>query len=225
MADAIAVAKQFQSILGRAPTGPEAEYFAKFLDEGSIQPHEIGQILQSTPEFQTTQLQSNARQFGEQLNEQNAGILGQAGAEANSRFAGLGRQNTSAIGSSIMQAGGQLAQQRQSALASFYGQGLQQNQGLYQQGGQGALERAYGFRDEARQRRYQLEDRNYMANMYADLAGRQSKSQKSQALGGMAMGLAGAGLGAYAGSFAGPGGAMAGAKLGAGLGQGAGGLF
>lgn len=147
MADFTQAAQQFQQILGRAPTQDEINYFSKHLDEGNLMPQEIGQILQSTPEYQNSQLTKNTAEFGDQLNAQNGAILDMAGAKANSRFAGLGRPNTSAMGASVMQAGGQLAQQRQSALASFYGQGLQNNANMAAQQGQGAVARAYGLRD------------------------------------------------------------------------------
>lgn len=150
--------EQFQQILGRQPTQDEFQYLNRFISEGQLQPHEVGQFLQSMPEYQNTLLNQNTAQYGQQLNEQNKAILDQAGAAANSRFASLGRPNTSAMGASVLRAGGQLAQQRQSALADFYGRGLQQNmQNVYGQG-QSALQRGYGLRDETRNRGYEIED-------------------------------------------------------------------
>lgn len=157
-ADYNALNDQFQQLLGRQISPDEFQYLGKFMNEGNLQGHEIGQLVQSLPEYQNNLLNKNTAQFGQQLNAQNQAILGQAGAEANSRFASLGRPNTSAIGASILQAGGQLAQQRQSALADFYGRGLQQNAALGVQQGQNALNRGYGLRDETRQRGYQIED-------------------------------------------------------------------
>ncbi len=158
------LASQFQSILGRPATQDELDYFNKHITDGNLQPYEVGQILQSTPEYQNTLLNKNTAQFGEQLSAQNKGILDQAGASAQSRFAGLGRPNTSALGASVMQAGGALAQQRQSALADFYGKGLNTNAALGAQQGQSQLGRAYDYAGEKRQRGYQLEDYSLQQN-------------------------------------------------------------
>ena len=211
---------QFQQILGRAPSPDEAAFFQKFLSEGSIQPHEIGQILQATPEYQQSQLTKNAADFGTQLNAQNESILNQAGAAANSRFASLGRPVTSAQGASVLQAGGQLAQQRQSALASFYGQGLQNNAALGVQQGAGALERGYGMRDETRQFGQQLQLARYNQNNYNDYLNQANRRSRSRAL----TGFAGAAGGALIGGLV-PGGGVAAAGLGAGLGGQAGGFL
>lgn len=157
---------QFQRILGRAPTSDELSYFQKFIDAGELQNEEIGQILQSTPEFQQAQLQKNTADFGQRLQANDQQILQQgsdiAGAQATSRFAGLGRPNSSALAASVFGQTGKLAsslaQNRQSALADFYGRGLQQNAALGAQQGQNSLNRGYGLRDETRRRGYEIED-------------------------------------------------------------------
>jgi hypothetical protein len=225
--------QQFLSILGRAPSQAETDYYQKFLSEGGIQPYEIGQILQATPEFQQARLEKDTTAYGQKLQAGDDQIMQRgadmAGAQAQSRFAGLGRPNSSALAASVFGQQGQLAsslaQSRQSALADFYGQGLKQNMALYQQGGQNGLERAYGLRDESRQYGQQMELANrgqaYYSSML-DKANRQSRNQGMAAFGGS---LLGAGIGAFGGSFAGPGGTMLGAQLGAGVGGKAGGLF
>lgn len=169
MAD-IALTNQFRDVLGRLPSQDELDYFQKFITEGRIQPQEVGQILQSTPEFQQTQLNKNTEAYGQRLDASNNEALQRgadvAGAQAQSRFAGLGRPNSSALAASVFgqtgQLAGQLAQQKQSALASFYGQGLQTNQNAYAQQGQGILNNAYGMRDEERiaqrNRNWEIED-------------------------------------------------------------------
>jgi hypothetical protein len=164
--DSSGIVGQFQNILGRAPTQSEINYFSKFIGEGQLQEQEIGQILQSTPEFQQTLLQKNTQQFGDQLNQQNSAILDQAAAATNSRFASLGRSGSSAMAASVAQAGGQLAQQRQSALAQFYGQGLQNNAANQYRQGQDALSRGYGRQEEARGRSYQMDDYYRQQNDY-----------------------------------------------------------
>jgi hypothetical protein len=159
---------QFQQLLGRPITQDEWQYLGKFVNDGHLQTNEIGQIIQSMPEFQQKQLDRNATDYGDVLNKQNSAILDQAAAATNSQFARLGRPNSSAMGAAVARAGGQLAQQRQSALAAFYGGGLQQNQGLQTGMGQNALSRGYGLRDESRQRGYQIEDYYRQKNDAAD---------------------------------------------------------
>lgn len=158
MADYNALNQQFQQLLGRDISQDEFKYLGKFMDDGQLQGHEIGQIVQSMPEFQRQQLDRDANAFSEKLNAQNSSILDQAAASANSQFANLGRPVSSGMVAQVAQAGGQLAQQRQSALAAFYGGGLQNNMANQYGQGQNSLNRGYGLRDEARQRGYQIED-------------------------------------------------------------------
>jgi len=158
----------FQDHLGRAADQGEFDFFNRLISNGHIQPYEIGQVLQGTPEYQSALLSKNTAKYGDQLNAQNAGILDQAAAAANSRFTSLGRPVTSAQSASVLQAGGQLAQQRQSALADFYGRGLQQNASISQMQGNSALGRAYQLQDESRQRAYQLDDFNRMHDLQQD---------------------------------------------------------
>lgn len=215
---------QFAQFLGRAPNPDELAYFQKFIQQEGIQPHEVGLMLQGTPEFQGQQLNRDTQAYGAQLAQGDQGILDRAAATAQSRFAGLGRNVTSAQVGALSQVAQNLAQDRQSAIAAFYGQGLQGNRSLQAGLGQGALERAYGLRDETRQRGYQIEDRNYMKSMYDDYLNQQRRAGRAGALGSM-LGMAG---GAAAGALIPGGGAMGaniGAQLGGGFGRNAGGLF
>lgn len=172
----MAINAQFQQILGRIPTPEEAAYFQKFIDAGDLGEHEIGQILQATPEYQSAQLTKNTAQFGQTLQANDSAVLSQAadrfGAQAQSKFAGLGRPNSSAMAAQVFSQGGQLAgnlaQSRQSALADFYGNGLRTNAANAAAQGQGAVDRGYGLRDERRQRGYQIEDYYRMKNDYQD---------------------------------------------------------
>jgi hypothetical protein len=227
------VSRQLQALLGRGATPDEVAYYNKFIQDEKITPHEIGLMIQNSPEYQGQALNRDVQGFQNTLQAQDQGYLQNAadiaGAQAQSRFAGLGRPNSSALAASVFGATGQaaqgLAQQRQSALANFYGQGLNQNRALSQSLGQGAMERGYGLRDDAKNFERQV-DLTRIGNQYQqDLYSQYAKSQKKSALGGSIGGVAGALGGAALGSFAGPGGTMAGARLGGGLGQGFGGLF
>lgn len=161
------VEQQFLRILGRPPRPDELEYMVGLMTDEAMSANEIGQVLQGMPEFQSRQLDQNAQKYGQALDASNQGVLNQAAATAQSSLASLGRPGSSAMGASILSAGGDLARQRQSALAQFYGQGLQQNQALTQGYGQNALARGYGLRDEKRQRGYQIEDYYRQKNDFA----------------------------------------------------------
>lgn len=159
---------QFQQILGRAPTPDELAFFNKYLNSGDLGAHEIGQVLQNTPEYQNSLLTKNLGQYGDVLQANDSKVLQQgadvAGTQAISRFASLGRPNSSAMAAQVFgktgQLAGQLAQSRQSALADFYGRGLQQNAALGAQNGQSALSRAYFTAD----RRHQEDQDQYWYN-------------------------------------------------------------
>lgn len=209
---------QFQQHLGRAATAPELDYLNKFIGEGSLQPYEIGQILQGTPEFQKAQLERNTQALGQQFDQGSQGVLDRAAATANSQFASLGRPVTSAQSASVLQAGGQLAQQRQSLLSGFYGQGLNQNMNLYQNGAQNGLERGYGLRDQASQHAYDQGMFNRGNDLYQSYLNQANGQQRNRGYGQ----LGGALLGGAAGAYMPGGGAMTG-MLGARLGAGAGG--
>lgn len=197
--------QQFQSILGRPASQDELDFFGKFLDEGSLQHEEIGQVIQSLPEGQRKQLAADTSAYGAKLNEQNAAILDQAGASAASRFAGLGRPQTSALGASVMQAGGQLAQARQSALADFYGQGLKQASGSGISLGENALSRGYGLRDETRKRGYEIQDYYRQKNDYEDAKNASSgwNAITPEFVTGQVLGAAGKAGAAYLGGYGG----------------------
>jgi hypothetical protein len=216
------VNRQLQLLLGRDATADEISFFDKFIQQEGLTPYEIGQAIQSMPEYQSRALNRDMASYGAELAKSDEGILNQAAAIGQSRFAQLGRPVTSAQAGALAQAGQNLAQQRQSALAAFYGQGLNVKRSLGQSQGQGALERGYGLRDEAREREYQLQDRNYMKEMYDQYTARQARAQRSGALGSTLGAIGGAAIGGY---FGGGPGAYLGSRAGSSFGGNAGGLF
>ena len=159
-------ARQILSLLGRSATPEEVAYFNKFIADEGVTPYEIGQMVQSSPEYQGKQLDQNATAYMDKLNASNADILGMAGAQAQSRFASLGRPATSAQAGALGQAAQNLAMSRQNSLAAFYGQGLQNNAAMAASQGMNAQNRAFGLRDERRQRQYQIEDYYRQQNDY-----------------------------------------------------------
>lgn len=213
---------QFRALLGRDGSPAELEFFNNFIAQEKITPYEIGLMVQGTPEAQGQALNRDVQAYGAQLAQGDQSILDRAAATAQSRFSSLGRPVTSAQAGALAQTAGNLALQRQSALAEFYGKGLNTNRSLQAGMGQGALERGYGLRDEARQRGYQIEDRNYMKGLYDEYLGQQRRAGRAGALGSMLGAAGGAAIGGY---FGGGPGALMGSRAGAGFGQNAGGLF
>lgn len=210
--------RQFMQFLGRAATPDEVAYLSKFIQEGSLQPAEIGQIVQGLPEFQDRRLDADVGRYREALAASDQDILGRAGAAINSQFASLGRPVTSAQAGALGQVAQNLAQQRQSALANFYGQGLRETSALQRAYGQGVLERGYGLRDDALSHQRQLSltrEGNYaQKDLYSQYAHNQKRQAQNQFIGQ----LGGAAIG---GAFGG----LPGARLGASVGGGFGGLF
>lgn len=141
--------EQLASLLGRGLNPSEMDFVKKLMTDGEISEFEAGQYLSGLPEFQQNLLDNQATALEGRLAGSDEAILGRAAKVANSQFAGLGRNATSAQSASVLQAGGNLAQQRQSLLAQFYGQGQQNIQNNYLNRSQNALERAYQNRDSA----------------------------------------------------------------------------
>ena len=216
--DAIRVSQALQQGLGRVPTQNEIDQYSKYVKTGDLDYGEISQIAQGLPEADKARLEQYATQFGDKLNAQNGAIIDQAANAASSKFASLGRPNTSAMGASVLQAGGQLAQQRQSALADFYGRGLGNNMLAFRGQGQDALNRAQSLGDSRTAYNrglsgYQTQRNDYGTDLY-----NQELKNKRQAYNQFGGSLIGAGIG---GALGGTGGA----RLGAGIGGQAGGLF
>ncbi len=215
--DSSRVAQALQQGLGRVPTQNEIDQYSKYVQNGDLGYGEIGQVAQSLPEADKARLEQYTQQFGDKLNTQNGAILDQAASSANSHFASLGRPNTSTMGASVLAAGGQLAQARQSAIADFYGKGLNYNRSIYDTQGQNALGRANSLQDSRTAYNRGLLGYQTQRNDYNTDLSNQNAYNKRQAFNQLAGGLVGAGVG----SMAGPGGAQMGARFG----SQAGGLF
>lgn len=219
--------RQFQELLGRAPSSDEMDYFNKFINEGSLQAEEIGQILQSLPEYQQRKLETDTSAYNDRLTANDDKFLSNAtdriGAQVNSRFAGMGRPVSSALAASTFGQAGQVAQglqqNRQSLLADFYGRGLNRNAALGVDQGQGAKARGYGLRDESRHRAWDIEDYYRQQNDFNNYQNSKSgwNAITPEFAVNAAIGAAGKIGAAYAGGYAGSRGAKAG--------QSGGGLF
>lgn len=220
------VAQALQQGLGRQPTQNEIDQYSKYIKTGDLDYGSITQIAQGLPEADKARLDQYAGQYGDILGANDNKFLSQAadtfGAKVNSQFASLGRPNSSAMAAQVFSQGGQLAgqlaQQRQSALADFYGRGLSNNMGAYRDQGQSNMNRAYGLADQRSAFNRGLLGYQTQRNDYSTDLNNENAKNKQQAFNQFVGGLGGAAIG---GSLGG----APGARLGAGLGSNAGGLF
>jgi hypothetical protein len=205
----------FQQFLGRTGTSDEHSFLSGYVKKNYISPYEIGQYLQGTPEAQGSRLKQYGQQYSDALGAQDTAILGRAADAANGTFAQQGRQFSTGQGSAVLQAGQQLAQDRNSSLAAFYGGGYQNLMGSYENQGQGALDRAYGLKDAYRQHAWDLQTYGMQQNDFNNYLNATNRMNRQQGFG-SAIGSIGGGIaGAY---FGGPLGAGVGAKAGGSLG-------
>lgn len=219
------IAAEFQSATGRAPTPNEIDLYGQFIKSGDLEYGDIGNILKGSPEASQSRLEGYTDQFGQRLGAQDNQFLDAAahriGAQAQSQFAGLGRPNSSAMAAQVFGQGGQVAQnlamQRQSALANFYGNGLQNVMGQYSDRANMTQGRAYQKQDSRTDFNrsllgYQTQRSDNLTDYYNAKADqkRQAFNQFVPAVGGAILGSAGG---------------VQGARLGAQIGGGFGGLF
>mgnify|MGYP001561664900 FL=1 len=218
------IGTQFQEALGREAKPEEIAYFEKFMKEGQLDPYEVGQILKSTPEAQTSLQKKQYEELSGQLGKYDEQLLGQAQSQLTGQYRQMGRPFTSAYDNAFAQAAQQLAMNRQPFMTQYLAGGQGDLRSQYLGAGQQAIGRGYGLRDETRQRGYALEDYYRQADYYNNLMNQQNRWNKNQALFGAGGALLGAGIGAVV-----PGGGMDGAQLGGQLGglfgKGAGSLF
>lgn len=213
-----AIIEQYRQVLGRDPNQAEIEYFNSFLGENNIHPSEIGQILQSHPEYQQNLLTKQGSQYEELLGKSDQRILSLGQDQLRGDFTRMGRPASSGYASAFANKTADLAAQRQQSLASFYGGGYGGIRELAAGQGQQALGRGYDLATEKRKRGYQIDDFYMQQNSFNDYLNQQKRSSRQGALGRTIAGGVGAGIGAF---YGGP----AGAQAGAGIGSNLGGLF
>ena len=214
------IADEFHRAVGRAPSQDEIDMYGKYIKTGDLEYGDIGQILRGMPEAGESRLESYADKFGQRVGAADQAYLGSAldqiAAKTNSQFSSLGRPVTSAMGAQVFGQGGQiaqgLAQRRQSALSEFYGRGLSNLQGLYEDQGSRALGRAYNLTDSRTAFNrglmgYQTQRSDASTDLYNE-----NLRRRREALWQIPLSVAGGAAGA---SMGGPAGAQIGAQAGA----------
>lgn len=229
----------FKSTLGREATPQELEFFKPSVEKGEISPYEVGQILQGTPEYQQSLLNTQTKQLGDVLGQGDVEYMNRAGDVLQSQFARQGRTITPGASSytqAFANTARDMALQRQGQIANYYGAGLGDIARLGVASADQAQSRGQSLADMYRQRQFDLENmekqraagfalQTGQQNFQQGLLNQQYNQARQGAIGRGLGSAIGAGLG---GLFALPTGGLsvgAGAALGGMLGSQAGGLF
>lgn len=214
----------FKSVLGRIPNQGELIGFSNALDDKTLDSLGLQQFLQGSTEYQNSKFPSVVQQFSQGLQGADTSfyqpLLNQGLDVAESRFRRLGRSGSSGLASAFGQVGGDIANniamQRSNALNSLAANYFGNAQTGDIASGQAAGQRRYQIEDIYRQRQYDIDDRNYMRQLYDQQQRTARRGAKRGAIGGIIGGGLGAGVGLLAG---GPVGGLIGAQVGSGLGQ------
>lgn len=103
----------FQKYLGRQPNPYEINGFTQAMQNNYLDPIGLTMFLQSTAEYQKAQAPQIAQQYADQMTglqrESTQKALGQGFDEATSRYARMGRPDSTGLGSSFAQVAGQVA--------------------------------------------------------------------------------------------------------------------
>jgi hypothetical protein len=167
--------QMFQQHLGRNGTSAEHSFLKDYIDQGVINPYQIDQYLQGTPEAMQSRMGQQGQQYQDLLAKNNQQILGQAADAANASFAQNGRQFSSGQGNAVIQAGQQLASQQSPAIAAFYGNNFNGLNQAYSGAGQGALQRAYGLQDANTQHAWDMQNFYMQKDATGDMLNTQNR--------------------------------------------------
>ncbi len=117
------VQRIFQEIYGRAASADEANYFAKEIAQGKSA-YELGQELQSLPEYQRVQAQKDRASLDTELQAQQQQVFQRAQPEIIASFMRAGRLNSTGLQSAMAKAQQDLDRERQLQLTNV---GVQDN--------------------------------------------------------------------------------------------------
>lgn len=211
----MSIEQEFVRILGRKPTNAENAFFSKFISDGQLDPFEIGQILEASPEAIRGRIPQQTQEYGQQLAQADDYGLNRAQDQLMSRYYQQGRPASSGYAAAFANAARDLAAMRQSKVADFYGQGVGMLNQAYSRGG-GIQDRGYGLRDEQRKRNWEIEDYYRQQNDFNTYLNAQNRRNRNQGMVGAIGSLGGAAIGGY---FGGPAGAQVGSRVGGSFGQ------
>ena len=155
------------SKLGREATPSELNYFGKQMESGNLDAYGLESFIKGTEEFQTSYTKKAREELKGELGASDEAYLSKVNKALEAKYASQGRPGAGAFGSSLIQAGKDLAGERGSFLANIGYQGAQQGmdtlRGQYQQNLNQMYQRqgyGQGLAQEARNRYYSTQDYN-----------------------------------------------------------------
>ena len=188
----------YQQHLGRDITQAEYNYFDE--KKSMMQGIDISSLIAGHPEAQSRRLGQYGQQYAGQLAANDQQILNQAGQAIGGSFSEMGRgAGSSGMGNAMIQAGQNLAMDRNSQLASFYGQGYGNVMGQYGNERSGDIGQYYGNLAMDRQYNYDKELYGRQQNDYNNYFKQQRSSNLTNQIVGGVLGLGGMALGGYMG--------------------------
>lgn len=216
----------FSELLKRGATKGELDHFGQMLATGQTDLFELGQYVQSLPEYQTaadTQFRSG---LANELQGYDTKFFNKTSPEILNQYAKAGIQNSSALDYAMTDLLGNIASQRGQYLSGLSAQQYGGNKEAARQDYQAAMnqylntlgqnqQRAYGLQDYYNKRGDQTTDYRLQAQDYANYLN-SMQQKKNRGLGSAIGGLVGFGAGALTGN---PLWAMAGTQAGGGFGS------
>lgn len=209
-----------QGELGRDPTQSEMDHFGGLIASG-VDPYQLSQYLQATPEYQTAQDSKFREGLKTDLQKTTDFNFSRAKEDIISRYAQMGRSTSPALDAALTELSAQLGAQQDAYLAQVSTQQYGQNKDLAVSNYKDTLDQYLSNqsytrqqRDQMIQREQDLSDYNREMMTYNDMMANYSKSPS---IGGRLIGgLVGTGIGLASGQ--GAAGAKAGYQIGSGLG-------
>lgn len=214
------IAATVQDKLGRPPTESELGYFGKQMESGNLDPYGLGEFLTGTTEYQTKASDVARTKLASELGAVDDTYLAKTQKALEAKYAAAGRGGSSAFGSSLIQAGKDLATERTGYLAGLGYQDFQQGRGNLTAAYNNRLNQMYNQQQsnaalgaESRQRYYSNQDFQRQQAAQERLA-RLSNRGSGNFLQSLAPGLIQGGLTIGGALIGGPVGAAAGSSLG-----------
>lgn len=109
----------YQDLLKRGASDAEVQHFGGLLASGEVDPYELRQFIQATPEYQTSQDTAFRSTLGNELADLDTKAFGRQKEDVISRFASAGRLGSSALDFALTDLMGKIAEKRQGFLANL----------------------------------------------------------------------------------------------------------
>lgn len=120
--------QMYQDLLARGATPAELEHLGTMMATGEIDPYEIQQFIQATPEYQTAQTERNVSKLGDVLKGYDTSYFKQMAPEIMSQYAKAGIQHSPALDYALTNLQSQIANKRGEYLAGLTYEGSQRAQ-------------------------------------------------------------------------------------------------